>query len=168
MASRTLIAAGCAGLAAFAVFAFADRLEDTIFIPYEHPAIKYFETPTDEAVSRLNDQLEKGKAKLDYEPGGLGYLPSVLKHFGINSDSQALVYSQDSFQAQLISPQEPRAVYFNDDIAVGFVQHGEVIEVTSLDPKNGVAFYTLETHKTDKPSFARRDVASSAIRAARP
>ncbi len=158
MASRTLIAAGCAGLAAFAVFAFADRLEDTIFIPYEHPAIKYFETPTDEAVSRLNDQLEKGKAKLDYEPGGLGYLPSVLKHFGINPDSQALVFSQDSFQAQLITPQEPRAIYFNDDIAIGFVQHGEVIEVTSLDSKNGVAFYTLEVHKTDKPSFARRDV----------
>jgi hypothetical protein len=158
MPSRILISAGCAGLAAFAVFAFAERLEDTIFVPYEHPAIKYFETPTDEAVSHLNDQLEKGKATLDYEPGGLGYLPSVLKHFGINADSQTLVFSPDSFQAPLISPQNPRAVYFNDEIAVGFVQHGEVIEVSALDPKGGVAFYTLGTRKTEKPSFARRDV----------
>lgn len=160
MAPRTLIAAGCAALLILAgvTLVFAERLEDTTYLPYEHPAIKYFETPTDEAVSQLNDLLEKGKAKLDYEPGGMGYLRSVLKHFGLNVDSQVLVFTQTSFQAQLISPESPRAIYFNDDISVAFVRNGEVMEVAALDPKQGVAFYTLRVRRTDKPEFARRDV----------
>ncbi len=160
MVSRTPIAAGCACIAALAAvsFLFAERLEDTTYLPYEHPAIQYFETPTDEPVSRLNDLLEKGKAKLTWEPGGMGYLRSVLKQFGLNADSQTMVFTQTSFQAPLISPQTPRAIYFNDDVSVGFVQHGEVMEVAALDPKQGVAFYTLSTRRTDKPEFARRDV----------
>ena len=35
--------------------AVADRLEDTSYVPYEHKAIQYFETPTNEAVKRLDD-----------------------------------------------------------------------------------------------------------------
>lgn len=158
MASRILIGAGCVAALAGLTLAFAERLEDTTYVPYEHKAIQYFETPTNEAVKRLDDLLDQGKAKLDYAGGGLGYLPSVLKQFDLNVDSQVLVYTQSSFQAPLISPSRPRAVYFNDDIAVGFVQHGEVMEVSSLDPKQGVAFYTLSVYKKDKPSFARREV----------
>lgn len=157
MPSRTLIAAGCLS-AALAGIVLADRLEDTIYVPYEHKAIQYFETPTNEPVKRLDDLLDKGKARLEYTPGGLGYLPSLLKQLDLNVDSQVLVYTQTSFQAPLISPQRPRAIYFNDDVAVGFVQTGEVMEVSALDPKQGVVFYTLSTHKTDKPGFARREV----------
>jgi hypothetical protein len=160
MASRTLIIAACVSLITLAgvTVAVAERLEETSYVPYEHKAIQYFETPTDEAVKRLDDQIDKGEAKLDFEPGGLGYLPSMLKHFGINVDSQVLVFSQTSFQATLISPPRPRAVYFNDELSVGFVQHGEVMEVSSLDPKQGVIFYSLNTGKAAKPSFARREV----------
>jgi hypothetical protein len=154
MTSRTLIAAACVSLAAFG----ADRLEDTSYVPYEHKAIQYFETPANEAVKRLDDSLDEGKAKLDFQPGGLGYLPDLLKQLGLNVDSQVLVFSQTSFQATLISPQRPRAVYFNDEIAVGFVQNGEVMEVSSLDPKQGVIFYTLNTGRAAKPTFARREV----------
>ena len=153
MVSRILIAAACAGLLALA----ADRLEDTSYVPYEHKAIQYFETPTDEIVKHLDDSIDQGKAKLNFEPG-FGYLPDLLKHLGINVDSQVLVFSQTSFQATLISPQWPRAIYFNDDTAVGFLPHGEVMEVTSLDPKQGVIFYTLNMGRTAKPSFARREV----------
>jgi hypothetical protein len=154
MVSRALIASAFAALVVFA----ADRLEDTTYVPYEHKAIQYFETPTDEAVKRLDDSIDAGKARLDFEAGGLGYLPSLLKQLGVNVDSQVLVFSQTSFQATLISAQSPRAVYFNDDIAIGFVQHGEVMEVSSLDPKQGVIFYTLNTGKAAKPSFGRREV----------
>jgi hypothetical protein len=138
--------------------AVADRLEDTSYVPYEHKSIQYFETPTDEAVKRLDDSIDQGKAKLDFQPGGLGYLPGLLKQLGLNVDSQVLVFSQTSFQATLISPQRPRAVYFNDEIAVGFVQQGEVMEVSSLDPKQGVIFYSLNTGRAAKPTFARREV----------
>ena len=68
------------------------------------------------------------------------------------------MFSQDSFQASLISAQRPRAVYFNDEMAVGFVPHGEVMEVSSLDPKQGVVFYTLNMGRANKPTFARREV----------
>jgi hypothetical protein len=158
MSSRALIGGMCAGFAALAVMAFGERLEDTTYVPYGHKAIQYFETPTDEAVKQLDDRIDAGKATLDYQPGGLGYLPALLKTLGINPASQVLVYAADSFQSPLISAQRPRAVYFNDDMSVGFVQHGEVMEVTSLDPKQGVIFYTLNTGKAAKPSFARREV----------
>src|ERR1700735_2678521 len=98
MVSRALIASALAALVVFA----ADRLEDTTYVPYEHKAIQYFETPTDEAVKRLDDSIDVGKAKLDFEAGGLGYLPSLLKQLGVNVDSQVLVFSQTSFQAPLI------------------------------------------------------------------
>lgn len=136
----------------------ADRLEETSYVPYEHKAIQYFETPTDDPVRALDDRIDRGKDKLDFEPGGRGYLSGLLKHLGINVDSQVIVFSQTSFQATLISAQRPRAVYFNDEMAVGFVQHGEVMEVSALDPKQGVIFYTLNTGRAVKPTFARREV----------
>ncbi len=158
MASRIPIAFGCVATLAGITFALAARLEDTTYVPYEHKAIQYFETPTNEPVKRLDDLIDAGKVKLAYAGGGLGYLPSVLKQLDLNVDSQVLVYTQTSFQAPLISPQRPRAIYFNDDVAVGFVQDGEVMEVSALDPKQGVAFYTLSTYRKDKPAFARREV----------
>jgi len=156
MASKFLI---CAGVVSFVTCAaVAERLEETSYVPYEDKAIQYFETQTDEAVKKLDDRIDQGKEKLDYTPGELGYLPSLLKHLNINVDSQVLVFAQDSFQASRISAQRPRAVYFNDDYSVGYVPHGEVYEVTALDPKQGVIFYSLETTKAAKPSFARREV----------
>src|SRR5947209_1728228 len=159
MKYRSILApALAAAIAGTAALALGDRLEDTTYVPYEHPAIKYFETPTDDVVNRLDDRIQKGEARLDYQPGGLGYLPALLKALNINPDSQVLVFTQSSFQAPLISPARPRAVYFNDEVSVGFVQHGEVMEVSALDPKQGVAFYTLNTGKAAKPGFARREV----------
>ena len=134
------------------------RMEETIFVPYGHKTIRYFETASDNPVSRLDDQLDKGKTTLEYDPNGLGYLPAVLKKLGLNIDSQMLVYSQSSFQAPLISRTRPRALYFDDNVSVGFVQGGEVYEVTAFDPKQGVIFYSLDTKQRAKPSFARREV----------
>ena len=94
MAHRTLIAATSVSLLALAgiTAAIADRLEETTYVPYEHKSIQYFETPTNEAVKRLDDGIDQGKVKLDFVPGGLGYLPSLLKQLGLNVDSQVLIY----------------------------------------------------------------------------
>lgn len=165
MKLTTMIAGGTIGLAVLAVVLPGQqtaqkqqRMEETIFVPYEHDAIKYFQTPTDNPVSRLDEQLDKGKVKLEYAQGGLGYLPALLKQLGLAIDSQVLVYSQSSFQAPLISRQRPRALYFDDNLSVGYVQGGEVFEVTALDPKQGVIFYTIGVKQTAKPSFGRREV----------
>jgi len=145
-------------LAALAVSAvlLAERLEDTFYVPPDDPAIQYA-GPVSDSIAHLEKQLESGKAKLDYAPGGWGYLPTILKQLDINIDSQVLVFSRTSIQNTHISPRTPRAIYFNDDTAVGFVQNGEVLELSAIDPKQGAVFYSLETEKTDHPEFARRD-----------
>lgn len=127
-------------------------------LPPSHPAIRYLETPPDDPVARLAKQLSNGKVKLDYRDGALGYLPSLLDHLGIHADSQALVFSKTSFQATVISPHNPRAIYFNDDAAVGWVRGGKGFELAALDARQGIIFYTLAAEKTDTPRFERRDV----------
>src|SRR5690242_140725 len=119
---------------------------ETSFLPADHPAIQYSEPPQDDAVAKLNRLLKTGKAKLEYAPG-LGYLPSVLKNLGINPDSQVVTFGKTSFQSSRISPRNPRAVFFNDEVSIGSVRGGEVYEVAALDPKRGVMFYSLDTRK---------------------
>ena len=110
----------------------------------------------DDAVSRLDRQLERGEAALDYGPA-LGYLPSLLQRLGIHVDSQVLVFSKTSFQQALISPKTPRAIYFSDDVSIGYVPGGEVFEIAALDPAEGVQFYTLSTRRAPQPRLERRD-----------
>jgi hypothetical protein len=134
----------------------ADRLEDTFYVPLDDPAIQYAGAMSD-PIALLEKQVDSGKAKLDYAGNGWGYLPAVLKQLGISIDSQVLVFSRTSIQTSHISPQTPRAIYFNDDSAVGFVQNGEVLEMSSIDPRQGAVFYSLDTEKSDKPELTRRD-----------
>jgi hypothetical protein len=124
-------------------------------IPIDHPAIHYSTGPLDNLVARLQSQLDSGK-QLDFAEGGTGYLPSLLRYLGVNVDSQALVFSKTSFQSQKISPRNPRAIYFADDVAVGFVRGGDVLELAALDTQQGIVFYTLDTAKTKQPRFTRR------------
>jgi hypothetical protein len=79
-------------------------------------------------------------------------LPALLLALDINPDSQALVFSKTSFQAPKIGPRNPRAIYFNDEVAVGWVRGGEGIEVAALDRHQGVVFYTFR-----EGQFTRRD-----------
>jgi len=131
-------------------------MDEHRWVAVDDPAIQYGDRPVDDAVSRLAAKIESGQAKLDYTPGPLGYLPSLLKNLGVNVDSQVLVFSKTSFQNPKISPWAPRAIFFNDDVAVGSVQGGDVLELATLDPKQGVNFYTIDVKKAAKPEFDRR------------
>ncbi len=131
-------------------------IDETVGVSADDPAIQYADHAVDDPVARLAKQIESGKVQLKYAPGGLGYLPDILKKLDLNIDSQVLVFSKTSFQNPKISPWAPRALYFNDNVAVGSVQGGDVLEFASLDPKQGVIFYTLDIAKTAKPEFDRR------------
>ena len=72
-------------------------------------------------------------------------------------ESQALVFSQTSFQAPLIHIDNPRALYFNDAVSVGWVRGGEVLEVAAHDPRQGVIFYTVDQEPAARPGFTRND-----------
>jgi hypothetical protein len=112
----------------------------------------------DDAIARLGHSLADGTASLEYADDGHGYLPSLLRQLGITVDSQVLVFSKTSFQHTLINPRNPRAVYYNDNVAIGMVPGGTVYEMVALEPSHGLAFYTLDTKKTDRPAFQRRGV----------
>src|ERR1700742_2985511 len=85
------------------------------YVPYDHPAIDYPSAAVDNPVAKLEAELERGQTKLMFD-AKWGYLPSVLKYLGVNTDSQTLVFSKTSFQGAKISPEKPRALYFNDDV----------------------------------------------------
>jgi hypothetical protein len=127
-------------------------------LPSDHPAIQYSKGPFNDPVALLQRKIESGTVQLEYRADGLGYLPSLLEHLGVNVDSQALVFSKTSFQAPKISPRNPRAIYFADDVAVGWVRGGDGMELAALDPKLGVIFYTLGAPKDGRPVIERRDV----------
>ena len=85
----------------------------------------------------------------------MGYIRSLLKALNIPESSQAFVFGRNSFQIDQISPSRPRAVYFNDDTYVGFVQGGRFIEIAIADPEAGPVFFTLDQKKVEKPTFLK-------------
>lgn len=110
--------------------------------------------PTDaptNAVAALQARLENGDAKLAYDPKGMGYLKSLLAALAIAPDSQVLPFTRSSLQFDHISPAAPRAIYFNDDVSVGAVHAGGLIEIIANDRRGGIVFYTLDTAQTAAP-----------------
>jgi hypothetical protein len=107
-------------------------------------------------IEALQTRLDSGAATLAYASDGKGYVPALLKAFAIPSNSQLLVFSGSSLQFSHINQKTPRAVYYQDDVSIGSVQGGNLIELIVSDKKTGVAFYTLETARSPKPKFERR------------
>ncbi|MCY2965145.1 MAG: hypothetical protein NT069_16180 [Planctomycetota bacterium] len=122
--------------------------------PYEQEPISYGDSLIDDPVSQLQKQLESGEKTLKYEPRQ-GYLRAVLEALRIPHSSQTLVFSKTSFQRDRIAPETPRAVYFNDDVYIGWVQGGEVVEVSAVDSQKGAIFYSLSQNESDSPRFRR-------------
>ena len=122
----------------------------------DHPAVAYSKTPFTTAVTALNRRLQEGSVKLTFDPA-TGYLSSLLDALNVPVESQVLVFSQTSFQAPLINMRNPRAVYFTDTVAVGWVRGGKVLEVAAQDPKQGVAFYALDQQPAAVPQLTRND-----------
>jgi hypothetical protein len=121
----------------------------------DRPPIEYAKAPTDNAVTRFQAKLAAGKAKLAFGDEH-GYLKSVLAALDVPESSQVLVFSKTSLQRERITPNTPRAVYFNDDVYVGFCLHGNVLEVSAVDPSLGTVFYTLDQEPTERPRFTRQ------------
>src|SRR5258706_14694581 len=124
------------------------RADDALF---ERVPINYSTAAAHDPVARLKQQIEAGKLTLAYD-AKTGYLPALLKALNIPVSSQALVFSKTSFQRDLINPERPRALYFNDDVYVGFVQGGDVLEIAATDPQNGPNYYTLRQTKRGGPA----------------
>lgn len=125
-------------------------------LPAEHPAIQYEKTASNDAVSRLSDDWNSGRRIPSWQENGFGYLPGLLKELSIPVDSQALVFSKTSLQAANISPWNPRAIYFSDEVSVGWIPGAARIEMIALDPSLGPVFYTLDAHQQEQPRLRRQ------------
>jgi hypothetical protein len=119
---------------------------------FDRAPINYSSFTPHDPVAKLQHAIDSGHVKLAYD-AKMGYLPAVLKALNVPVSSQVLVFSKTSFQRELINTHNPRALYFNDDVYVGFVPGGEVIELAATDPQNGPIYYTLSQGKQGKPKF---------------
>lgn len=103
-----------------------------------------------DAVTKLARRLDAGETTLAFD-AQRGFLPAVLRELHLPVSSQVLVFSKTSLQYLDISPQTPRALYFNDDVYAGFVPDGRLIELSAVDPRTGPVFYTLTQSPGARP-----------------
>ena len=102
---------------------------------WDQPPHSYFQRTPSDRFTQLKVRLESGELALD-RSHEKAFLLSLLALLEIPASSQMLVFSTTSLQLSLISPSNPRALYFNEDVYVGFIPGGR-IEIVSLDPELG-------------------------------
>jgi hypothetical protein len=117
----------------------------------EHPAIEYAKRPLRDPVARLNREIHEGRIQLPFEPRS-GFLRGVLRALDVPIESQIVAFSKTSLQSPRITPQNPRTLFFNDSVAVAWV-NGGFIELAATDPEQGINFYTLQFDRVTQPQF---------------
>ena len=110
---------------------------------FEQPPIHYSESQAKDRVAKWGRTLENECLNPDQADEHYGFLQIVLEELDIDVSSQTLVYSKTSLQRHLISSENPRAIYFNEDTYVGWIPGGELIEIASVDPQLGTVFYVV-------------------------
>jgi hypothetical protein len=136
------------------VLALAAQRRDAFDLSFDHPAVAYRSRTPADPVARAQASLARGKAQLSFDPDH-GYLGSLLTLLGVPIESQVVVFSGGSKQADLIGASNPRAIYFSDSVAVGWVRGGAELEIAATDAGQGVNFYTLEQRRVDRPSISQ-------------
>jgi hypothetical protein len=121
----------------------------------EHPAIAYADTAPTDPVARLQNAIEAGETSLAFDEEH-GYLPALLSALKVPVSSQGLVFSRTSLQVDRIAPWSPRAIYFSDDVYVGWVQGGPIMELAAVDPRLGAVFYTVDQETRERPVITRQ------------
>jgi len=135
-------------------------------VPYDEEIINYGQRTANGPIEKLQVRLERGEVTLQYDEK-FGWLPAIMKALDVPESSQMLVFSKTSLQRQNITPENPRAIYFNDDVYLGFIPGAPVMEVSAVDPKLGGVFYTVPQTRMDRPRFERSDDCTSCHGAAK-
>ncbi len=121
---------------------------------YELPPIRYSATEASNRVTALQRRLQSGQWQ-PHAGSTKECLRDLLEALDVPVASQVLVFSKTSLQRSLIEPRRPRALYFNDDVYIGWVPGG-LMEVTCTDPQLGLAFYRFDALRSEtRPELAR-------------
>ncbi|MDF1812203.1 MAG: hypothetical protein P1V20_08310 [Verrucomicrobiales bacterium] len=140
----------CSRFAGFLVLVFLQSLSSQEIDSYDYwnldaPEHSYWTRDLHDPFTAIKDELESGRLPLDFS-SEKAFVTSLLQHLRIPVSSQTLVFSTTSLQLSLISPRSPRALYFNEEIYVGYVPGGK-IEIISMDPELGGIFYIFDIPK---------------------
>ena len=123
--------------------------DDSAYQEIEKAPHDYWKRPLQDRFTAFKAELDAGKITLDYG-NEKSFLLSLLKALGIPVSSQLLVFSTTSLQLRFITPSNPRALYFNEDVYVGYIPGGR-IEIVSLDPELGAIFYIFDIPRGPGP-----------------
>lgn len=139
-------------------------VEITSPLPYGSDPINYFAESTDDAIIRLQQRLDAGELSFENRKHS-GHLLDLLRVLDVPVESQTLVFSKTSVNQPLIKPATPRAIYFNDDVTIGWVPGTSAVEISLQDTQKGTVFYTLPVNREeedDAPPRFRRDTRCTA------
>lgn len=125
-------------------------------IPFGLKPVEYGTGVLSDPVSLMNQRLKAKTQQLAFD-SEWGYLRNVLKSLNISESSQLMVFSKTALNPRLIKPTNPRVVYFNDDVYVGWVPGARAMELASVDPLRGSIFYELEAKAATQPQFVRSE-----------
>lgn len=130
------------------------QTEAVTYQDFDRPPHDYWNKPLKDRFTRLKQDLETGRLPLD-RSSEKAFLQSLLKALHVPASSQMLLFSTTSLQLGLINPGNPRAIYFSEDIYLGYIPGGK-IEVISLDPELGGIFYIFNVPRDQQPIKVER------------
>src|SRR5439155_2232479 len=84
-----------------------------------------------------------------------GYLRSALNALHLPIESQMLVMSKTGVQGLHTGPENPRAIFFNDAVTVGYIRGAPLLEFAVHDPQQGVVLYTIDQKPQARVQFDR-------------
>ena len=128
--------------------------EEPTYRDFDLPPHDYNRAPLKDRFTRLKADLESRRIPLDHS-SEKAFVISLLKALDVPVTSQMLVFSTTSLQLRLITPSNPRALYFNDELYVGYVPGGK-IEVISIDPELGGIFHLVDIPRDEGPLTIER------------
>jgi hypothetical protein len=110
---------------------------------FHEPTHGYWTRAPVDAFNALVAKQQAGNA-VSFSGDAREQLVALLKTLDIAVSSQMLVYSATSLQSGLILPSNPRAIYFNEEVYVGYAPGGR-LEVAAVDPALGPVFYLAKS-----------------------
>ncbi len=126
------------------LFAVDEEVNETV--RFRAKVHQYLEKEPQDPFSKIMKSLEAGAGPNDYG-NEMEYIEALLAKLKISKHSQQLVFSTTSLQLSRISPRNPRAIYFNEDLYLGYVPGGQ-IEIIGIDPGIGAIPYIFSPPTT--------------------
>lgn len=124
------------------------------FNDYDQSPHDYWGAELADPMSEVLKKISAGKVSLTEETD-IKLVRRLLEELHISESSQILVFSRTSLQRGAVSPTNPRAIYFNDEVYFGWMPNGR-IEIASLDPRKGfIFFFQRELSDRKAPLFSR-------------